>query len=342
MTRTFLLSRNRDTLHSRADAVPQPAGRRPLGADDPGLDALQGALGVLGAKWSLSVLACLTSGTQRFNELLRQIDGVSRRMLSATLRQLERDGLVLRHVYARVPARVEYELSDTGEALLRRSRRCSTGASCTRRRSPRRASASTGSALARRRAGDAAAKRPPAAGLARRRPACTGKAATAAIACTPRARSRVAPAGRSARYPAQGVDEPLERVASTSRPKPPARFERGESVHALRGAPRRVDHAVAVDGRHPRRRGDARRRLGGRRRRVRAASAAGALAARPSSRSGRGAPSAYRRCARATAARSLPRPRGPSRSRRSASASSRVDCAARAAQRSRRDPATWL
>ena len=76
--------------------------------DDPGLNALQGALGVLGAKWSLAVLARLTSGTHRFNELLRQIDGVSRRMLSATLRQLERDGLVLRHVYARVPARVEY------------------------------------------------------------------------------------------------------------------------------------------------------------------------------------------------------------------------------------------
>ena len=96
----------------------------------PGLDALQGALGVLGAKWSLAVLARLTGGTHRFNELLRQIDGVSRRMLSATLRQLERDGLVLRHVYARVPARVEYELSDTGEALLPRSPRCSTGASC--------------------------------------------------------------------------------------------------------------------------------------------------------------------------------------------------------------------
>ena len=73
---------------------------------------------MLGAKWSLAVLARLPGGTQRFNELLRQIDGVSRRMLSATLRQLERDGLVLRHVYARVPARVEYELSDTGEALL--------------------------------------------------------------------------------------------------------------------------------------------------------------------------------------------------------------------------------
>lgn len=86
--------------------------------DDPALAALQGALGVLGAKWSLSVLARLTAGTQRFNELLRQIDGVSRRMLSATLRQLERDGLVVRHVYARVPARVEYELSDSGEELL--------------------------------------------------------------------------------------------------------------------------------------------------------------------------------------------------------------------------------
>jgi len=88
------------------------------GPDDPAFSALQGALGVLGAKWSLAILARLNSGTHRFNELLRQTDGVSRRMLSATLRQLERDGLVLRHVYARVPARVEYELSDSGEALL--------------------------------------------------------------------------------------------------------------------------------------------------------------------------------------------------------------------------------
>ena len=86
--------------------------------DETGLLALQGALGVLGAKWSLSVLARLNEGTQRFNELLRQIDGVSRRMLSATLRQLERDGLVVRRVYARVPARVEYELSAAGEDLL--------------------------------------------------------------------------------------------------------------------------------------------------------------------------------------------------------------------------------
>jgi DNA-binding HxlR family transcriptional regulator len=111
--------RGRDIFQYVVQSRPATAGvGGPWVPDDPGLDALQGALGVLGAKWSLSVLARLTSGTHRFNELLRQIDGVSRRMLSATLRQLERDGLIERHVFARVPARVEYELSDSGEALL--------------------------------------------------------------------------------------------------------------------------------------------------------------------------------------------------------------------------------
>src|SRR5918997_6843852 len=87
-------------------------------ADEDTVAALQGAVGVLAAKWSVVVLTRLSSGTFRFNELLRQIDGVSRRMLSATLRQLERDGLVERRVYARVPARVEYELSPVGATLL--------------------------------------------------------------------------------------------------------------------------------------------------------------------------------------------------------------------------------
>ena len=87
-------------------------------SDEDALAALQTGVNVLAAKWSVVVLARLASGTHRFNELLRQIDGVSRRMLSATLRQLERDGLVERHVYARVPARVEYELSVAGQQLL--------------------------------------------------------------------------------------------------------------------------------------------------------------------------------------------------------------------------------
>ena len=86
--------------------------------DGDNLEALQAAVGVLAAKWSVVVLARLDAGSSRFNELLRQIDGVSRRMLSATLRQLERDGLIERHVFARVPARVGYELSPAGQELL--------------------------------------------------------------------------------------------------------------------------------------------------------------------------------------------------------------------------------
>jgi len=86
--------------------------------DGDDLEALRAAVGVLAAKWSVVVLARLDAGSSRFNELLRQIDGVSRRMLSATLRQLERDGLIERHVFARVPARVGYELSPAGQELL--------------------------------------------------------------------------------------------------------------------------------------------------------------------------------------------------------------------------------
>ena len=98
-----------------AHPLPTP----PAALDEQTVAALQQAVSVLAAKWSVVVLARLSSGTHRFNELTRQIDGVSRRMLSATLRQLERDGLIERHVYpARVPARVEYELSSAGEALL--------------------------------------------------------------------------------------------------------------------------------------------------------------------------------------------------------------------------------
>jgi DNA-binding HxlR family transcriptional regulator len=96
----------------------QPAPLTYTPGDEENLEALQAAVSVLAAKWSVVVLTRLSTGSSRFNELLRQIDGVSRRMLSATLRQLERDGLVERHVYARVPARVGYELSPAGERLL--------------------------------------------------------------------------------------------------------------------------------------------------------------------------------------------------------------------------------
>lgn len=68
-------------------------------------------------KWSLLVLALLARATMRFSELHCAIDGVSQRMLTVTLRQLERDGLVSRTVYPVVPPRVDYELTPLGATL---------------------------------------------------------------------------------------------------------------------------------------------------------------------------------------------------------------------------------
>ena len=72
----------------------------------------------VGDKWSVLVIALLGQRSQRFNELRRQIDGISQRMLTLTLRQLERDGLVLRTVHATVPPRVDYALTPLGESAL--------------------------------------------------------------------------------------------------------------------------------------------------------------------------------------------------------------------------------
>ncbi|MGV9302179.1 MULTISPECIES: winged helix-turn-helix transcriptional regulator [unclassified Nonomuraea] len=68
-------------------------------------------------KWSLLVIALLERRTMRFTELRRQIDGVSQRMLTVTLRQLERDGLVQRTVHPVVPPRVDYTLTPLGATL---------------------------------------------------------------------------------------------------------------------------------------------------------------------------------------------------------------------------------
>ncbi|MFE2296150.1 winged helix-turn-helix transcriptional regulator [Streptomyces sp. NPDC059452] len=68
-------------------------------------------------KWSLLAIAHLERRTLRFSELRRLIDGISQRMLTVTLRQLERDGLVRRTVYPVVPPRVEYALTPMGATL---------------------------------------------------------------------------------------------------------------------------------------------------------------------------------------------------------------------------------
>lgn len=68
-------------------------------------------------KWSLLAIALLDGRSLRFTELRRRIDGISQRMLTRTLRQLERDGLVRRTVYATVPPRVDYDLTPLGATL---------------------------------------------------------------------------------------------------------------------------------------------------------------------------------------------------------------------------------
>jgi DNA-binding HxlR family transcriptional regulator len=68
-------------------------------------------------KWSLLAIALLDRRVMRFTELKREIDGISQRMLSRTLRQLERDGIVERTVYPTVPPRVDYALTEMGRSL---------------------------------------------------------------------------------------------------------------------------------------------------------------------------------------------------------------------------------
>jgi DNA-binding HxlR family transcriptional regulator len=74
-------------------------------------------LDLVGDKWSLLVIAMLGPGQRRFSELKREIGSISQRMLTLTLRQLERNGLVQRTVYPVVPPRVDYELTDLGTTL---------------------------------------------------------------------------------------------------------------------------------------------------------------------------------------------------------------------------------
>jgi DNA-binding HxlR family transcriptional regulator len=81
--------------------------------------ATRRALDILADKWASLVLASLADGAKRFQQLRRDVGGVTQKMLTQTLRALERDGLVSRHVHPGVPAPVEYRLTALGCALKR-------------------------------------------------------------------------------------------------------------------------------------------------------------------------------------------------------------------------------
>ncbi len=72
----------------------------------------------IGDKWTVLVVTTLSDGSKRFNELRREIPTVSQRMLTLTLRNLERDGLVSRTVTPSIPPRVDYELTELGLSLV--------------------------------------------------------------------------------------------------------------------------------------------------------------------------------------------------------------------------------
>jgi DNA-binding HxlR family transcriptional regulator len=81
--------------------------------------AVSDVLDRVGDKWSVLVVVMLGDGPQRFNALRRSIATISQRMLTLTLRGLERDGLVTRTVFPTIPPRVDYELTELGRSLLK-------------------------------------------------------------------------------------------------------------------------------------------------------------------------------------------------------------------------------
>jgi len=74
-------------------------------------------LAMIGGRWKIPLIFHLQAGARRFSELSRALKGVSQKMLTQQLREMERDGLVARRVYAQVPPRVEYSLTDLGLSL---------------------------------------------------------------------------------------------------------------------------------------------------------------------------------------------------------------------------------
>lgn len=101
-------------VRARVRSVPGPCAHW---ADDDA-DFIREVLDRVGDKWSVLVIGTLESGPTRYTDLAYAIPGISQRMLTLTLGQLRRDGIITRTAYAEVPPRVEYELTALGRSLL--------------------------------------------------------------------------------------------------------------------------------------------------------------------------------------------------------------------------------
>jgi DNA-binding HxlR family transcriptional regulator len=99
-------------------ALMKPAMARPIPFSAPPSAAFIRALDIIGSKWAILALVCLADGPKRFNEVGRALTGISRRMLSITLRSLEQYGVVTRTVHATRPLKVVYALTVLGETAV--------------------------------------------------------------------------------------------------------------------------------------------------------------------------------------------------------------------------------
>lgn len=106
-----------DNSLAGAGTAPPPV-MEPCGLPEHPDCGIRDVLDRIGDTWSVLVVVELSSGTRRFRQLQRGVNGISQRMLTLTLRRLERDGLVVRTVFATVPATVTYELTDRGRSLV--------------------------------------------------------------------------------------------------------------------------------------------------------------------------------------------------------------------------------
>lgn len=111
------MSEQTPRTHIPLDVPADHAGRASCSVENPASGVIREILARVGDKWSMLVIGVLHDGPLRFTHLHRKIDGISQRMLTQTLRSLERDGLVQRTVYAEIPPRVEYAATPLGKSL---------------------------------------------------------------------------------------------------------------------------------------------------------------------------------------------------------------------------------